>query len=319
MKVGEGLHLIEVPTLLPVGTVNLYLLEGEPLTLVDTGPKDQEAHSRINRALRDADYSISDLDQIIITHGHVDHHGLAERLKKESGARVLVHEADREIVQSFSSAFRRRAKSLRSHFLRVGAPEGTVDMLSDFVDYLGQMAEDCPVDGVLRDGELVSAGGKKIKVFHTPGHSPGSCCLLDPTGNLLSGDTLLKDLTPTSVFGSSDGKSMGIADFLHSLHRLKQAPVKRIYPGHREAFADVAEYAARCSARCRERQEQILFALSRGPATPFQLMQELFGSLPIGEAFVALAEVIGHAEILEDEGSLRVEEKDDVTFLSLRK
>ena len=87
------LHSFSVPTPFPVGPVNLYLAEGEPLTLVDTGPRYDPAREALTETLAERGHRISDLRLIILTHAHPDHCGLAAELARSSGAEVAAHAA----------------------------------------------------------------------------------------------------------------------------------------------------------------------------------------------------------------------------------
>ena len=92
---------------------------------------------------------------IICTHGHNDHINAAVPLADAVGAPIFLHPAD--------------------------------TMLWEVVN------PDRPVDGPLVDGQDLKVGGTTLRVVHTPGHSPGGCCLTDRLGKtLFSGDTLFK-------------------------------------------------------------------------------------------------------------------------------
>lgn len=92
---------------------------------------------------------------IVCTHGHSDHVNVAPALSQRTGAPVLLHPDDRVLWDM-------------SHSTR--AP-----------------------DAALRDGESVTAGGAVLRVLHTPGHSPGSCCLYAPELEaVFTGDTLFQ-------------------------------------------------------------------------------------------------------------------------------
>src|SRR3954447_2024786 len=73
-----------------VGSVNAWLLHGDPLTLVDTGPRDAAALAALEDGLRAHDVRIEDLELVLATHHHVDHVGLAATIQRRSGATVAV-------------------------------------------------------------------------------------------------------------------------------------------------------------------------------------------------------------------------------------
>ena len=77
-----------MPTPFLVGRVNCYLIEDEPLTLIDTGPNSGKSLDELERALADHGHAIEDLELIVLTHQHMDHLGLLEILARRSGAEV---------------------------------------------------------------------------------------------------------------------------------------------------------------------------------------------------------------------------------------
>ena len=83
-----GIHRLAIPTPFAVGRVNCYLIEDEPLTLVDTGPNSGKALDELSAQLAERGHSIDDLELIVVTHQHIDHLGLVEILVEHSGAEV---------------------------------------------------------------------------------------------------------------------------------------------------------------------------------------------------------------------------------------
>lgn len=318
MRVPQGIRTIPLPTMLPIGLVNVYLLDGEPLTLIDTGPRLEDAEAALRKGLKDLGHSVADLEQVLLTHGHVDHTGLAETLRAESGARLLVPESDRAIVERFEETFAARRKRFCEELVRAGAPEGTCDLVDEFMEWVRGLGGPARVDGSIREGDVIVAGGRELKALHTPGHSAGSTCFLTVDGTLFSGDTIIRDLTPNAAFGGADGVSVGLADYLGSLRRLRALPVADILPGHRESLRDVRAYAAEYQRKFDERQAEIVRLLRQGgPQTPFDLVGGLFGTLPIQEVLLGVTEVLGHLEVLATTGAVVVGEKGGQSVFSL--
>src|SRR5688572_25574659 len=95
-------HKLLVPTPFAVGPTNCWLIEGKPLTLVDTGPKTKDALAGLESGLAALGHTIEDLERVVITHGHIDHFGLTASVRKRSGAEVLCHADEQRMVEKFT-------------------------------------------------------------------------------------------------------------------------------------------------------------------------------------------------------------------------
>jgi len=86
-------------------------------------------------------------------------------------------------------------------------------------------------DRTLRDNEILDLGDCKLKIIHTPGHTPGSICLFEPkTKSLFSGDTVFS----YGSVGRTDLPGGSTEQLIESLKRLSKLDVKILYPGHGE-------------------------------------------------------------------------------------
>src|SRR3954462_10912316 len=81
--------IVQIPVPLPhIRSVNAWLLRGEPLTLVDTGPYGDEAYAALEAGLKAAGVGVKDIELVLVTHHHLDHSGLATRIAEHSGASI---------------------------------------------------------------------------------------------------------------------------------------------------------------------------------------------------------------------------------------
>jgi glyoxylase-like metal-dependent hydrolase (beta-lactamase superfamily II) len=318
MQIREGLHRLDLPTRLPIGTVNVYLFTDEPVTLLDVGPNCPECHDEIRRQMKEIGLAPADVERIVLSHGHVDHGGIAEAVRKESDAEVLAPEADVPMLASYERTFAERGRRYKEAALRAGAPEPTVDLMMDFFAYVRTFGESVAVSRPIRDGDSIQAGRTVLKAVHTPGHSSGSTCYLSAEGELFAGDTLLKDMTPIAAFGGADASSVGLADYVGSLERVRGLKPVVAHPGHRSTLEDVGRYVSETLTRYRARQEAILRLVQPAPVTPFEIVTKLFGTLPIEELLLGVTEVLGHLEVLAREGVVALDDSADVTLVRLR-
>lgn len=140
---------------------------------------------------------------IINTHGHFDHVGANRQLAQATQAPLYIHQADVPMLE-------RVAKTAAIY---------------------GLPGENSPQpDRLLEDGLLIEFGTHRLQVIHTPGHTPGGCCLyLEAEGRLIAGDTLFADgVGRTDLPG---GSHQQLVESIKS--RLFTLPDQvQVYPGH---------------------------------------------------------------------------------------
>jgi len=309
-----GVHRLPLPTPFPVGPVNAYLLEGSPLTLVDPGPLYEPAREALLEGLARLGCAVADLGQIVITHPHLDHYGLAAELAEVSGAVVVAHsDARRRLEGSLYRGEDGERGALEEVLRRAGAPAEFGPALYESWRLAGALARPVSPGRLVEEGDTVKGGGAAWRVLCTPGHSPASICLHDEVGGrLISGDTLLERVSSNAIveFRTEEGPPAGFVRekslevYIASLRRLAGLRVEVVLPGHGEPFTGHREIITARMAHYAARKEAILDILRRtGPATAYQVSRELFpGQTGVMGRFLALSEVLGHLDLLEADG-----------------
>ena len=112
-----------------VGRVNCYLIEDDPLTLVDVGPNSGKALDELERALADHGHRIEDLERIVITHQHIDHLGLVDILARRSSAEVCALDLLAPVIEDFAADAERNDELAEALMLRHGIPRDVVTAL----------------------------------------------------------------------------------------------------------------------------------------------------------------------------------------------
>src|SRR5579864_7887701 len=161
-----------IPIPLPhIGSVNAWLLRGDPLTLLDTGPYSDDALDALERGLRACGVAVADIELVIGTHHHHDHIGLAATIRRISGARIAVSSATAEYAADYhENVARDRAfahELMRAH----GVPDELAAPADALWDYIGATAEGFDADVRLSEGDVIRAGGRDLRVLARPGHS----------------------------------------------------------------------------------------------------------------------------------------------------
>jgi glyoxylase-like metal-dependent hydrolase (beta-lactamase superfamily II) len=314
----EGLVRIPLPTLLPIGAANTYIIPRKDNVMIDTGPNNEYTFDFLVTELRKNDLEITSIDKILITHGHVDHCGLARQISDVSGADVYVHKDDEDLAANFLETIARRKEESQAEMGRCGVPARTVDLIGKFFDFLATMADSTRIAGHLEDGQKIDMGNDVLEVMHTPGHSAGSICLRSSDGTLFSGDTLPKEHTPSVICAGSGSLSAGLGDYYKTLEKLRAIKTTEVLPGHGGPFSDKDEAIDNCLNTMKTREGRIIQALQIDSATPFALMTKVYGPLPTHEIFPGLSEVLGFLDKLVAEGAIEEALEDETRRFSLR-
>lgn len=186
-------------TRLVVGALsaNCFIIDdGKATMIIDPGGNPEH----IVGAIRE---SHGNVEIIVLTHGHSDHIAALYEIREATGAEVAVHSADADFMEGrgpYSSQFGISYRTPR------------------------------PPERLLEDGDIVPLGNRSFTVIHTPGHTPGSICLLEKeSGLLFSGDTLLRHSIGTTMMPGSSRSRL-----IESIRtRLLVLPDDtRVFPGH---------------------------------------------------------------------------------------
>lgn len=297
------MNRIQLPNAEFEGENSVYLFDGEPTTLVDTGVATPDTEDALRAGLDRHGVAVADLDEIILTHWHADHAGLAGRFQSESDATVRIHAADAPMVGD-PDAWDAYGQQLRDCFADWGVPDEKQSEVLAVVEESGVFG-DRPTVTAFEDGDRLQAGDEQLRVVHVPGHTAGCSCLLREGQNeILSADALLPEYTP-NIGGADVRVEEPLATYVESLDRLAAAEFDRAYPGHRDPIDDPTARAREIVSHHRDRTRRVIDALDRiGPASPWSLAGELFGELSGIHAMHGPGESFAHLDHLRRRGAV---------------
>lgn len=306
---------ITLPTPFAVGPVNAYLIPGRPLTLFDCGPRTPEAREALERGLAAFGHGVADIEQLVISHAHVDHFGLAGDLTARTGMRVIAHQQAQPWLDDYDAEWERRIEYYRERFPALGLPPAVVEAAAIATEKFKFFGTCVPVHRAVVDGDVVRAGDRDWHVLHTPGHTAGAICLYEPeSGVLLSGDHLLRDISTNALLEPAPRGSgeplRSLVVYMTSLDRIAALPVRLALPGHGPAIDDHRSIIRQRWEHNRERQERILALIDGRPSTAYEVCSRLFPRLSPGEMFLGISETYGHLEVLVEDGRLVAREQD---------
>ena len=172
----------------------VYDQRGGEASIIDPGAEAE----KILRFLAEKELKVKN---IFLTHGHFDHILAVQQVQEKTGARIVIHEADAVCLQSAHAAL---YSSIMLEPFRVSK-----------------------ADICLRGGEKTIVGTVEAEFIHTPGHTPGSVCIM-MDNVIFTGDTIFE-----GDVGRTDLRGGDKSDLRHSLAWLYRLPYDYIlYPGH---------------------------------------------------------------------------------------
>ena len=317
-----GIHRLAIPTPFAVGRVNTYLIEDDPLTLVDSGPNSAKALDELERQLRERGHAVEDLELLVVTHQHIDHLGLLNVLARRSGAEVAALDLLVPYLAAYSEDAERDDEFAGALMLRNGIPEDVTRALRSVSRAFRAWGSSAEVTRPLRDGERLELSGRTFEVLHRPGHSPTDTVFWDAERRiLLAADHLIKHISSNPLVSRPIGvepaaavanRPRALITYLESLRRTREMPVELVLPGHGDPITD---HRALIDERFRlheRRAKKIHGLLAERPRTAYEIAQALWGDVAVTQAFLTLSEVLGHVDLLLADGRAHEVEEDDL-------
>jgi glyoxylase-like metal-dependent hydrolase (beta-lactamase superfamily II) len=312
-----GTHRLRIPTPFAVGRVNCYLLEDEPLTLIDTGPNSGKALDELQSQLGAHGHSIDDLELVILTHQHIDHLGLIEIVVEHSGADVAALGLAAERLANFDEDAEREDDFAVELMLRNGIPQEVAFALQGVSRSFRGWGSKAEVTRPLEDGQSMPFRDRTLQVLHRPGHSPSDTVFWDERRRILiAADHLIAHISSnpliTRPLDGSPQRTQALVTYIESMRKTREMPAEIVLSGHGEPIVDHVALIDERLAKHEQRKEKIYGLIAEQPRSGYELAQAIWGNVAVTQAFLTLSEVIGHADLLLNEGRVREVEDGEV-------
>ena len=313
----RGIHAIPLPTPFGIGPINTYLLDDDPLTLIDTGPNSGLALDALESELGKLDKRIEDLELIVVSHQHMDHLGLTEILARRSGAPVAALASLVPCLAQYDDWMEADDRCAAAVMLRHGIPEETCLALRSVSRSFRGWGAPTTVTQPLAEGDELSFRDRTLTVHHRPGHSPSDTIFFDAENKtLLAADHLIASVSSNPLIArpleapleqAEDAAQLArpksLMIYLDSLAKTRgMGPIDLILPGHGPGFTDHVELIDE-RFRLHERRANKLYDLIvERPRSGYELAQALWGNVAVTQAYLTLSEALGHVDVLISEG-----------------
>lgn len=305
---------LSIPTPFQVGPVNTYIAGR---TLVDPGPDSDEAWATLLEALEERELAPSDIEQVLVTHPHPDHFGIAHRFR-EAGARVLTSPTSADIIRDFPARLDHEQAYFLDFFERCGMARETARTVTKLPEAFLAHATSVGTDRRIEANDVVTVDDERVTVDTVAGHAPGELIFdFDDEGErtAIVGDNVLADITPNPFLqpppDPDEPRPRVLPSYNESLARLRTEPYDRFLTGHRDPISKPGTRIDAILSEHHERTENVA-DLVDGPTTPVDVMDGLFSDLPATEQFAGMSEAVGHLDVLEANERVRKREQGGV-------
>jgi glyoxylase-like metal-dependent hydrolase (beta-lactamase superfamily II) len=314
-----GIHRLAVPTPFLVGRVNCYLIEDEPLTLVDTGPNSGKSLDELEQALSEHGHAIEDLELIVLTHQHMDHIGLLEILARRSGAEIAALHSLGPYLADFGKSAVADDEFSQAIMRRHGIPYEISIALGSVGAAFRAFGSSGEVNRPLRDGDDLALRDRTLRVLQRPGHSPSDTVFWDESRQILiCGDHLLAHISSNPLVtrpldgDATTARPQALVQYIESLRATREMPARIVLGGHGEPVVDHVALIDERLRMHRKRGRKMLRLLDAGPMTAYEIAVQIWGNVAVTQAYLTLSEVLGHMDVLVNEGQAVEHEDGDV-------
>lgn len=309
----NGIAKLTLPTPFRVGDVNVYVIKGDRLTLVDVGPKTEEAWNVLTEQLKTLNLQPSDIEQVILTHHHPDHAGLLDYFS--DSLEVYGHPINNRWINQEDPFLLENEQFFHKSFLEFGIPKF-------YLNFLGMMKDDLKyscnrsLTGFLVEGDS-PLGLPEWTVIETPGHAQSHIGLFrEKDGVFIGGDHLLAHISPNPLLEPPiQGETVRPKPQLqynNSLRKLLEIPMGLVYSGHGEDIYNKNELIHKRLSQQHDRAQKVKKMLEKEPLTIFETCKLLFPKVYQSQLSLTISETVAQFDYLSDLKEIDVEDHNGI-------
>lgn len=317
-----GIVTIPLPTPFAVGRVNCYLIEDDPLVLVDPGPRSTVAMAELEGALAARGRTLAEVDLVLVTHQHHDHIGAAGLVAERAGAEIGCLGRLADLMADFDALTAAEDDYQVAVMLRNGVPEETALTLRDISRAFRRFGAGADVSRRYEEGDEVVLRERRLRVVHVPGHSPTDTLFVDDAQRVaIAGDHLIARVSSNPVihrpmFHAADPahRPPTLSVYLESLRRTREMDLAVVLSGHGKPIENHRSLIDERLGHHEMRKEEIAALIAERPRTAHDLSRAIWGDVALRQAYLTLCEVLGHTDLLVTEGRVREEDEGGVAI-----
>lgn len=316
----EQIIQVKIPMSGPLRWVNSYLWKGDHgVAIVDPGPHSKQTEEEWYAVWDSLFIEPKDITDIVLTHHHPDHYGLAGWMQERTGAKVWMSQRAHQEAELMWGKEAVMSEVMPAYFQSHGMTDFWAEQLPAHLDSFIPQVMPSPVVHYIEEG-MFEVQGRTFQVMETAGHAPGHLSFYEPSRQLLlCGDAVLPQISPNvSLLPGSDPEPL--FHFLEGLERIKTLAVCKAFPGHRHPMNHLHQRIDQLKAHHEDRLIHIEEMLTGQPRTGFDICLKLFGEkLGIHQMRFAMAEALAHLQELVRQERVYLHQNSEQQYIYYRK
>ena len=295
-----AIHRMEIPVPFAVERVNVFLVEGDSLTLIDTGTRTEESQLALEKQLKILGYTIEDIETVVITHHHVDHCGLLNIFPEKTN--IVGHPWNEPWITQDPQFLKEYQQFFKGAALQFGVPE--VFLTDEASLMTSSLLYSCKrsLTHTVREGDRIESL-PEFQVLETPGHASTHISLYrERDGLLIGGDALISHISSNPIleppYEGETKRAQPLLEYNQTLKRLSMMNISRILSGHGDDVVNVKQLIHERLQKQETRALKVLELLKEKPMTAFEVCVKLFPVLYKKQLPLTISETVGQLDFL---------------------
>jgi glyoxylase-like metal-dependent hydrolase (beta-lactamase superfamily II) len=297
-----------VPTSNKLKSFNFYLIRQEnSLTLIDTGLNTDDCWNSLQNTLKDHDFILTDITEILLTHHHTDHIGLVDRIVSHHSIPVYAHPYAKLVLKRDPAYIKMRVEFFRQLYRVMGCGDMGENQVASLHNPI-VLREDKKTHSNIQEITNVNLLG--FEILDIPGHAPDQISFYHK-GNkwLFAGDILMEHM-PCNAFiePNTDGtRTSSLVQQKQSLEKCLSLDVEYVFSGHGLVIEHPVELIKKRLKEIDEKVNMYINIIKSGISIPSDMAQFRFKEKYERQFFNVMSEVIGYLDYLENQGEIKKE------------
>lgn len=297
-----------VPERSSLKTANFYLIKHEhSLSLIDAGWNNEACWNALNDCLRLNGYTLTDLTEIILTHHHIDHIGLVNRIVSQHPIPVYTSPKSIPRLKRDQDFFAMRIEFFRNLYREMGCG-GTGDKQIAYLNKVFWDNKNNFLQAEIR--EITEQHLFHFEIIETPGHAPDQLAFFDAKENwLFAGDLLIEHISSNALVepDTSGNRIPTVSQHMNSLRKCMEMDVQLVFSGHGNLIENPNALILKRLARMESKDERLIELIQTGISTANELAVSFYKNIYHEQFSLVMSEIIGHLDYLEANGKISKE------------